>query len=206
MRTEIHLNRTSSGWIKSTPDTAWLSHYVVWKPLTYGLWLNTQGRTTEIQQSYYTCEVDHEINIWKQAVIETSLGSFEDILNFKPAIIPKHLYNEYISSANISAQEKFILRKQAYLLWLNDSSTLSNPHPMLIRVSQALGLKEALGTILIDNINDMLLRDYHLMRLVLDYYYEVQKTRFSASSLQREAGQKQPGQTAPKFTLPYDLQ
>jgi hypothetical protein len=144
-----------------------------------------------------------EKRLWKIFLTETSLignpltfsenvlseESFKGIMDFSPAMIPTELVRGFLKTTTLSSLDIYQIKKECGDLWRTDGGSVRDPHQLLEEVIIGMNLHEQFGVVTWKSLDDIPIKTYTVMRIVLECYNEAQSLNAKEQSVRHHARQ-----------------
>jgi hypothetical protein len=196
IRTEVYARERGGVWsLVKSGDPGSRCYFAEWRYPTVRLWYRVQS---------FQDKIPRENRLWVYFLLNTSLVSrvnfsgqivdeetSQKIMKFSPGMIPAALLREFVKNVSLSNSENLRIERECYSLWSSEGSGgLKNPHPLLGEVIWAMGIYEKFGILTWDNVNDMHIKIYTVIRKVMECYAQSQLLNAHASKQRQIAQQK----------------
>jgi hypothetical protein len=202
--TEVWMKSEKGIWTTSkTAKSGFTRYFSRWRFPTVSLW----KRLGSSRQNIFI----QEKKVWRVFLTETSLiqkpltffegclsdESFQDVMNFSPAMIPTALVRMFLKTTSLSRQELFQIEQECMEIWRKEGGSVRDPHPLFEEVITAMNLHERFGITAWKSFDDIPIRTYTVMRKVIECYNIAQdlnqKEEHVREKAAKMAGVRRPG-------------
>jgi hypothetical protein len=196
VETEVWVKVEKGIWSTSRKKLPGFTRYHArWKFPTVSLW----KRLGSSRQNLFT----QEKKVWKIFLTETSLiqkpltfsdgllsnESFQDIMEFSPAMVPTELVRAFLRTTILSRQDISQIEQECRELWRVDGGSVKDPHPLLEEVINAMNLYERFGITTWATLGEVPVRTYAVIRKTMEMYNESQSLNMKEDHIRRRAAE-----------------
>jgi hypothetical protein len=172
VKTDVLVKYHKRVWsIAQKPDKDIKTFKATWRFPSVRLWRKTRR---------YNDSYEQEEKLWKYLLLDCSFvspitmdgeelseESCQKIMDFWPGMIPAALMQKYLATTAITSKEDLRIERECFQLWATEGGSIKDPHPILGDVIWSMSLYESFGISLWDNLDDMHVKIYAVMRKAL---------------------------------------
>ena len=186
---EVDISQLDGFYVFDNKGLNYFHHWATWRIPTYKYWNKVLGKDDCDFSLLKTTPAEMEYRIWKYLLLDTSLvpeeitvlneeGETTDealsfILNTIPPQLPQRLQNPIITKSQLTQKELNRIEQECYTLWCGKGSSVADPHPLVEKVVNAMGMHERFGIPVYKDADDIPQREYAAMRYILMVYGKI---------------------------------